>query len=139
MINLRHSYKSVAISLLFVMIMLIFRHGIFVKREGNVRVTGGQNNTQSARGEDPRGEAPRGSGPIRPRPGAAKGDQVYKFSPEGKPLMTLGKPGDAAEPDHFYQPNDVLVAPNGNTPAASVPRSDLTPARTVLASVSAVG
>ena len=28
--------------------------------------------------------------------------------------MTLGKPGGAAEPDYFYQPNDVLVAPNGN-------------------------
>ena len=28
--------------------------------------------------------------------------------------MTLGKPGGAAEPDYFYQPNDVLVAPNGD-------------------------
>ena len=94
--------------------MLIFPHGIFVDREGNVWVTDGQDNApQPARGEGPRGEAPRGSGPIGPRPGATKGNQVYKFSPEGKLLMTLGKPGGAAEPDYFYQPNDVLVAPNG--------------------------
>jgi len=43
-----------------------------------------------------------------------RGNQVYKFSPDGKLLMTLGKPGGAAEPDFFYQPNDVLVAPNGD-------------------------
>ena len=28
--------------------------------------------------------------------------------------MTLGKPGGAAAPDYFFQPNDVLVAPNGD-------------------------
>ena len=94
--------------------MLIFPHGIFVDRQGNVWVTDGQDNApQPARGEGPRGEAPRGSGPVGPRPGATKGNQVYKFSPQGKLLMTLGKPGGAAEPDYFYQPNDVLVAPNG--------------------------
>ena len=53
-------------------------------------------------------------GPIGPRPGATKGSQVYKFSPDGKILMTLGKPGGAAETDYFYQPNAVLVAPNGD-------------------------
>jgi sugar lactone lactonase YvrE len=41
------------------------------------------------------------------------GHQVFKFSPQGKLLMTLGKAGGAPEPDYFYQPNDVLVAPNG--------------------------
>ncbi len=39
---------------------------------------------------------------------------MFKFSPDGKLLLTLGKPGGAAEPDYFYQPNDVLVAPNGD-------------------------
>jgi sugar lactone lactonase YvrE len=39
---------------------------------------------------------------------------VYKFSPDGKLLLTLGKPGGGADPDYFYQPNDVLVAPNGD-------------------------
>src|SRR2546422_3113987 len=101
--------------------MLIFPHGIFVDREGNVWVTDGQDNApQPARGEGPRGEAPRGSGPIGPRPGATKGNQVYKFSPEGKLLMTLGKPGGAAEPDYFYQPNDVLVAPSGDIFVAEI-------------------
>ncbi len=102
--------------------MLIFPHGIFVDREGNVWVTDGQDDApQPQRGTAPApagvapaaGAAPQGarSGPA---PGSTKGHQVYKFSPEGKLLMTLGKPGGAAEPDYFYQPNDVLVAPNGN-------------------------
>jgi len=102
--------------------MLIFPHGIFVDREGNVWVTDGQDDApQPQRGAAPAaagvapaaGAAPQGarSGPA---PGSTKGHQVYKFSPDGKLLMTLGKPGGAAEPDYFYQPNDVLVAPNGN-------------------------
>ena len=38
-----------------------------------------------------------------------------KFSPDGKLLMTLGKPGVAgAGPDTFNGPSDILVAPNGN-------------------------
>jgi len=81
--------------------MLIFAHGIFVDKDGNVWVTDGQDNApQGARGQPPAG--------------ATKGHQVYKFSPDGKLLMTLGKPGGAAPPDYFYQPNDVLVAPNGD-------------------------
>ena len=92
--------------------MLIFPHGIFVDREGNVWVTDGQDDSpQPARGAAP---APRGSGPAGPRTGATKGNQVFKFSPDGKLLMTLGKPGGAAEPEFFYQPDDVLVAPNGD-------------------------
>jgi sugar lactone lactonase YvrE len=51
---------------------------------------------------------------MGPLPGATKGHQVYKFSPDGKLLMTLGKPGGAAAPDYFYQPNDVIVANNGD-------------------------
>jgi streptogramin lyase len=105
--------------------MLIFPHGIFVDRDGNVWVTDGQDNAPvPARGADGgRGReagagaapaAPAPSGPIGPRPGATKGNQVYKFSPDGKVLLTLGKPGGAAAPDYFYQPNDVLVAPNGD-------------------------
>ena len=42
--------------------MLIFPHGIFVDRDGNVWVTDGQDNAPvPARGEAPRGEAPRGA------------------------------------------------------------------------------
>jgi peptidylamidoglycolate lyase len=42
---------------------------------------------------------------------------VYKFSPDGRVLMTLGKKGVAGENtsrDLFNQPNHVAVAPNGD-------------------------
>ena len=42
------------------------------------------------------------------------GSQVHKFSPDGEVLMTLGEPGGAAEPGYFYQPSDVLIAPDGS-------------------------
>src|SRR5258706_1580909 len=80
--------------------MLIFPHGIHVDRDGNVWVTDGQDNApRPARGERgtgggggrARGEVP--TGPIGPRPGATMGNQVYKFSPDGKVLLTLGKAG----------------------------------------------
>jgi streptogramin lyase len=95
--------------------MFIFPHGIFVDRDGNVWITDGQDNAPlPQRGAGGRGAAARGTGPIGPREGATKGNQVYKFSPDGKLLLTLGKPGGAAAPDYFYQPNDVLVAPTGD-------------------------
>jgi len=104
--------------------LLIFPHGIHVDKDGNVWVTDGQDDAPvPARGaggagrgaagaEGGRGAAP--AGPIGPRPGATHGNQVFKFSPEGKVLLTLGKPGGAASPDYFYQPNDVITAPNGD-------------------------
>lgn len=43
-----------------------------------------------------------------------KGHTVFKLSPTGQVLMTLGKPGVAGDgPDTFNQPSDVVVAPNG--------------------------
>ncbi len=46
---------------------------------------------------------------------AGKGHQVFKFSPEGKVLMTLGKAGVAGNgPDTFNQPTDVAIAKNGD-------------------------
>jgi hypothetical protein len=104
--------------------MLIFPHGIYVDKDDNVWVTDGQDNAPlPARGGagaggsgagGPGGRSATPTGPIGPRPGATNGNQVFKFSPDGKLLMTLGKPGGAAEPDYFYQPNDVIVAPNGD-------------------------
>jgi len=93
--------------------MIVFPHGIHVDRDGNIWVTDGQDNLpRAARGAT--------AGPAAPATPPAKviGHQVFKFSPDGKLLMTLGKPGGnqpgaTAEPDSFYQPNDVLVAPNG--------------------------
>jgi hypothetical protein len=47
--------------------------------------------------------------------GGGKGHQVFKFSPQGKVLMTLGKPGIAgAGPDTFNAPTDVFIAANGD-------------------------
>jgi len=46
--------------------------------------------------------------------GDGKGHVVVKLSADGKVLMTLGKPGGAAAPEYFYQPNDIVTAPNGD-------------------------
>jgi hypothetical protein len=70
--------------------MFVFPHGLYVDQEGNVWVT------------DARG-------------GNGKGHQVFKFSSEGKLLMTLGKAGVAGDgPDTFNQPSSVIVASNGD-------------------------
>lgn len=79
--------------------MFVWPHGFFVDHEGNVWVTEGA----------PAGEA-RGEAGHK----AGKGHQVFKFSPEGKVLMTLGQagvPGD--DQTHFNGPSHVMVAPSG--------------------------
>jgi len=77
--------------------MFIRPHGIHVDREGNVWVSDG---------EGPDGKDPKRNG---------KGHQVFKFSPDGKLLMTLGTAGVAGTgPDTFNQPSSILVAPNGD-------------------------
>jgi DNA-binding beta-propeller fold protein YncE len=44
-----------------------------------------------------------------------KKQTVMHFAPDGRLLMTLGKPGVAGDgPDTFNSPSDVLVAPNGD-------------------------
>jgi hypothetical protein len=42
------------------------------------------------------------------------GHQIFKFDKNGNVLMTLGRAGGAKPPECCYQPNDVLVAPNGD-------------------------
>jgi len=83
--------------------MLIAPHGIFVDRDGNIWVTDCTCTGGGARG------AAAGAAPA-----PTKGHQVFKFSPDGKLLLTLGKPGGGRDPEFFFQPNDVLVAPNGD-------------------------
>ncbi|HEU5219139.1 MAG TPA: peptidyl-alpha-hydroxyglycine alpha-amidating lyase family protein, partial [Gemmatimonadales bacterium] len=77
--------------------LMLSPHGIFVDPEGNVWVTDC---------------ACTGTAAQRGTPG--KGHQVFKFSPDGKLLLTLGKAGGARDPEYFSQPNDVLVAPDGS-------------------------
>jgi sugar lactone lactonase YvrE len=65
-------------------------HGLAIDRDGNIWVT-------DAQAKD------------------GKGQQVFKFSPEGKILMTLGKAGvSGSGPDTFNGPSDVVIAPNGD-------------------------
>ena len=72
--------------------MFVFPHGIHVDVNGNVWVTDGQGNKE---------------GTI--------GHQVFKFSPEGKVLLTLGKAGTPGTGrDTLNEPNDVVIAPNGD-------------------------
>jgi len=88
--------------------LFVFPHGIHVDRQGNVWVTDGQDNfPRRARGAA-------ADAPLPPMPATVIGHQVYKFSPEGKLLLTLGKPGgnrpgEPANPSSFYQPNDVIT------------------------------
>jgi sugar lactone lactonase YvrE len=70
--------------------MFNFPHGATVDRDGNLWVT-------DARGGD------------------GKGHQVFKFDPDGKVLMTLGRAGvSGSGPDLFDQPTDVVVAAGGD-------------------------
>jgi DNA-binding beta-propeller fold protein YncE len=70
--------------------LFLFPHGMTVDREGNVWVT------------DALGRG-------------GKGHQVFKFSPEGKVLLRLGKAGVAgAGTDEFNAPSAVAIAPNGD-------------------------
>lgn len=70
--------------------LFVFPHGIAVDKEDNVWVTDGQGKN-------------------------GKGHQVFKFSRDGRILMTLGQAGVAGDgPDEFNQPSDVIVAANGD-------------------------
>jgi DNA-binding beta-propeller fold protein YncE len=75
-------------------------HGIAVDRDGNVWVT-----DCSCTG--------RGSAPVDSSAPPA-GHQIYKFSPSGQLLLTLGRAGGGRDTAYFWQPNDVLVAPDGS-------------------------
>jgi DNA-binding beta-propeller fold protein YncE len=96
--------------------MFIAPHGIYVDKEDNIWITDYQDNAPLPPGGRGRG-AGRGTppvGPIGPAAGSTKGHQVFKFSSDGKLLLTIGKAGGAAEPECCYAPNDVIVAKNGD-------------------------
>ena len=89
-------------------------HGIFVDKDGNVWVTDCSCTVGGGRGRGgARGSAGDTTRPSQPPPSTV-GHQVYKFSPDGKLLMTLGKAGGGRDTAFFWQPNDVLVAPDGS-------------------------
>ena len=72
--------------------LMVTPHGIHVDAVGNVWITDFAGNQEGTRGH-----------------------QVWKFSPEGEVLLTLGmagQPGNA--PGQFNQPNDVVTGPDGS-------------------------
>jgi DNA-binding beta-propeller fold protein YncE len=77
-------------------------HGIHVDRDGNVFIV------------DCSCTLGRGATPPATAAASPKGHQIYKFSPDGKLLLTLGKPGGAKGSEYFWQPNAVATAPNGD-------------------------
>ena len=79
--------------------MFVWPHGIHVDRDGNVWVTDARIPTAEERTKFP-GED-------------KKGSVVIKFSPDGKVLMTLGRPGVKGDPpDALAEPNDVITDPS---------------------------
>jgi DNA-binding beta-propeller fold protein YncE len=100
--------------------MFIAPHGILVDKDGNIWVvdcacTGGGGGRRGAGGA-PGGATPAPTAGGRGADSAAppKGHQIFQFSPDGKLLRTLGKPGGARDPDYFFQPNAILIALNGD-------------------------
>ena len=81
--------------------MFIFPHGIHVDRDGNVWVTDGRAASKEELAKFPNE--------------AGKGHTVRKFSPDGKVLLQLGKPGVGMRgTDTLNEPNDVITAPSGD-------------------------
>jgi DNA-binding beta-propeller fold protein YncE len=79
--------------------LFLFPHGATVDANGNLWVT------------DARASA-RTAGAVAGE--TLKGHQVFKFSPDGKVLMTLGRAGvSGSGPAHFDQPTDVVISPTG--------------------------
>ena len=78
--------------------LMLFPHGLHVDRDGNIWVT-------DAQGPDP-------SNPAT----AGKGHVVYKLSPEGEVLLTLGQPGLAGDGSGalLETPCDVVTDADGN-------------------------
>jgi streptogramin lyase len=69
----------------------VFPHGIEFDREGNLWIVD--------------------AGVVE----GVKGNQIFKYSPEGRLLLALGKPGiRGTAPDLFNEPSDLAIAPNGD-------------------------
>jgi DNA-binding beta-propeller fold protein YncE len=83
--------------------MILSPHGIAVDGDGNIWVVDCTCTNTGRRGSTPASAA---SGPPR-------GHQIFKFSPTGKLLMTLGKPGGGRGDEYFTEPNAILIAPDG--------------------------
>src|SRR5437016_459877 len=93
--------------------MFVWPHGIHIDRDGNVWVTDAR--AQSA--DD-----------LKKFPGEKnKGSAVFKFSPDGKLLMTLGKPGVKGNPpEALTEPTFVLTDPGNGDVYVAESHTDVT-------------
>jgi streptogramin lyase len=90
--------------------MIVYPHGIYVDRDGNIWATDLQSNVDRP---PPRlaGAEPE----VVPATRKPNGAQVIKFSPSGKVLLRIGTPGVYGnDATHLSQPSDVVTAPNGD-------------------------
>jgi hypothetical protein len=81
--------------------MFVFPHGLTIDKEGNIWVT------------DERAATPE---ELAKFPDAkSKGNRVFKFSPDGKVLLTIGQGGAPGDPPNsLNEPCHVAIAPNGD-------------------------
>jgi len=93
--------------------MFVWPHGINVDRDGNVWVT----DARAPSADD-----------LKKFPGEQnKGSVVVKFSPEGKVLMTLGKPGMRGNPpEALTDPTDVVTDPSNGDVYVAESHTDVT-------------
>ena len=82
--------------------IFIWPHGMDIDSEGNVWVTDARLATKAELEKFPNE--------------AKKGNAVFKFSPQGKLLLTIGTPGTVGDGTGalLNEPNDVIVGPNGD-------------------------
>jgi sugar lactone lactonase YvrE len=80
---------------------ILWPHGMYVDRQGNVWVTDARSATEAE---------------LKTFPNAAgKGHTVTKFSPDGKVLLVIGTPGKAGNPpEALTEPTSVVVGPDGS-------------------------
>ncbi|PYQ82815.1 MAG: hypothetical protein DMG01_00250 [Acidobacteria bacterium] len=93
--------------------MFVWPHGIHVDRDGNVWVT----DARAPSADD-----------LEKFPGEHnKGSVVVKFNPDGKVLMTLGKPGvRGTPPDALIEPTDVVTDPRNGDVYVAESHTDVT-------------
>ncbi|MBX3175002.1 MAG: hypothetical protein KF709_11355 [Gemmatimonadaceae bacterium] len=86
--------------------LIAWPHGMTIDREGNIWVADARDNRAALRQAAEAGQAVDSA--------RIYGHQILKFSPTGELLMTLGSKGGGREPGFFWEPNAVMIAPNGD-------------------------
>lgn len=90
--------------------MIVAPHAILVDKDEHIWVVDCACTGGGGRGRGGAAATP-AAGTDSARP---KGHQIFEFSADGKLIRTLGKPGGGRDPEYFFQPNAILIAPNGD-------------------------